>query len=217
LKKLLSLFLVAFLSGCATQSATVPKSWTYTDSDAVTVVVAVGIATSGNYKSLLPYHYFLVENEGSSESLQLKADNDPGFMNSVGDYETKEGKFGLVKLTLKPGKYKITNIASYSPSPYGGVDLRAKEKFSIPIILEANKKYYLGSFSAHNVSAKGGLGNNIVVGAFWVADTDSSPNLSAITKKFPELSNSKLESYKGVFKNPPYFFTSEKEAEEMFK
>ena len=165
---------------------------------------------------MLPYHSFTIESEESSESLQLKADYDPGFRNSVSDYETKEGKFGYVKLVLKPGAYKITNIASYSPSPYGGVNLRAKERFSIPIVLEPNKNYYLGNFTAHNVSAKGGLGNMIAVGAFWVANTDSVPDRPAIEKKYPELSNTIFERYNNTLKSPPYFFATEKEAEELF-
>ena len=217
LKSIFILLLVSLLSGCATQSATIPKSWAYTGDDAVTVVVSVGVATSGNYKSMLPYHSFLVESESNSDLLQLKADNDPGFRSSVGDYETTEGKFGIVKLVLKPGKYKITNIASYSPSPYGGVDLRANEKFSIPINLEPNKNYYLGNFTAHNISAKGGFGTTIVVGAFWVANTEEEPNFLAITKKYPELNNVKLENYNGKFKYHPYFFSSMKEAEVLFK
>jgi hypothetical protein len=217
LKILLTLLIIVLVSGCATQSANVPDSWKYTGNDAVTVVAAVGVSTSGDYKSILPYHSFLIESESNPESLRLKADYDPGFRNSVTDYETKDGKFGLVKLLLKPGKYKITDITSFSPSPYAGVSLRAREKLSIPIILEPSKNYYLGSFKAHNVTAKGGFGTTNVIGAFWVANMESPPERTAIEKKYPELSGVTLENYKGTIYSPPYFFTTEKEAEQLFK
>ena len=215
MKKTIFIVAILFLAGCATQPASLPKSWTYTGADAVTVVAAIGISTDEEFKSVLPYHFFRISSDYSKDVMTVNTEYDPGFRNSVTDYQTAEGRFGVVKLTLKPGTYNINFIRSYSPSPYGGVTLSSNEPFSVPFTLESGKTYYLGTFTAHNISVDGAFGSRQPVGAFWVANTKATPNRDAINKKYPELANTTLETYTGEFAYPPYFFKDLADAKKL--
>jgi len=147
--------------------------------------------------------------------MTVNTEYDPGFRNSVTDYQTPEGRYGVIKLTLKPGDYTINFIRSYSPSPYGGVTLSSNEPFNIPFTLEPGKLYYLGTFTAHNINVDGAFGMKQPVGAFWVADTRATPNRDAINKKYPELTNVTLESYPSELAYPPYFFKDIADAKKL--
>jgi hypothetical protein len=217
MKKIIFIAAVLFLAGCATQPASLPQSWTYTGTDAVTVVAAVGISTDEEFKSVLPYHLFRVSSSYSKEKMTITTEYDPGFRNSVTDYQTPEGRYGVVKLTLKPGIYQIDSIRSYSPSPYGGVTLSSNESFNIPVTLAPGKVYYLGTFTAHNINVDGAFGSKQPVGAFWVANTQATPNRDAINKKYPELINTTLESYPGDIVHPPYFFKDIADAKKLLR
>lgn len=217
MKKIVFILTVLFLAGCATQPASLPKSWTYTGADAVTVVAAVGISTEEEFKSVLPYNLFGISSSYSKDPLTVSTEYDPGFRNSVSDYQTPEGRYGVIKLMLKPGTYHINFIRSYSPSPYGGVTLSSNEPFSIPLTLEPGKTYYLGTFTAHNISVAGTFGVKQPIGAFWVADTRATPNRDAIHKKYPELTNIELENYTGDLVNAPYFFKDLADAKKLLR
>lgn len=217
MKNILMILGLLVVSGCATSPVRVPDEWKYSGKDEVTVLAAIGVSVSGKYPSMLPYHNFKIEGEGKSEALIFKADYDPGFLNSVTDYETKDAKFGIVKVVLKPGEYRITDISSSTPSPHMSIDISAKNKFSIPLKFEAGKNYFLGSFVAHNFSEKGFLGNNIVAGAFWVVDKNTRPDAALIIKKYPELKNVLFETYPGEISEAPFFFTSEQAAAALFQ
>lgn len=217
MKKIVFILAALFLVGCATQPASLPKSWTYTGADAVTIVAAVGISTEEEFKSVLPYNVFGISSSYSKDQMTVSTEYDPGFRNSVSDYQTPEGRYGVIKLTLKPGTYQITFIRSYSPSPYGGVTLSSKEPFSIPLTLAPGKAYYLGTFTTHNISMMGAFGVKQPVGAFWVADTRATPNRDAINKKYPELTNAVLENYTGELAHPPYFFKDIADAKKLLR
>lgn len=217
MKKIIFIFSILFIAGCATQPASLPKDWTYTGTDAVTIVAAVGISTDNEFKGVLPYHLFRVSSNYSKETMIVNTEYDPGFRNSVTDYQTSEGRYGVIKLKLRPGEYNINSISSYSPSPYGGVTLSSREPFNIPFTLEPGKTYYLGTFTAHNITVDGAFGVKQPVGAFWIADTQATPNREAINKKYPELTNTTLENYKGKLAYPPYFFKNITDAKKLLR
>jgi hypothetical protein len=214
LNKILLTLIAFILSACATKPVTLPKTWAYSEPDATTIVAAIGVSKNGNFKSLLPYHFFIIDSEFHKEGLLVKADYDPGFMNSVKDYETIDGKYGLVKFKVKPGKYKIRHVEAYSPV---GITINSQEPFEIPFNLEPNKNYYLGTFTAHDIATKGSLGIKSIIGTYWIADTISEPNKVAIVAKFPELTNIELETFKQPLEFPPYFFRNKNDAELFIK
>lgn len=74
-----------------------------------------------------------------------------GFYHTVSDVEDGKGAASVFVLKLKPGDYEFYDFQFFSSSHSPGVgttftSVQAREKFNVPLRLQAGKAYYLGEF-----------------------------------------------------------------------